>query len=212
MQIDEFQSQGILQSVPGVRKYEKIPLFFEIGPVFSSVHFACSTLSLSVSEMRAFLLSATIIPHIHQHLPNNCKHSLTSRLMLWALTPVAYGSCSPTDVSVPQSHPQCFLGEWRQSLRFSPRWPSPTRSRSLAWGQLTDQGSTGKTQLTAGHLFRTFVRGLLRTAHQPQCRGDYMILSRSWMLLRLSLGQKSHISRSSNKIKYRIFLYFYSHI
>lgn len=67
----------------------------------------------------------SIPPLCHHHssfpseLSQNCKHSLTSCLWLWSLTPLAYESYSPTDVSMPQSHPWCFLGEWRQSLRVS---------------------------------------------------------------------------------------------
>lgn len=61
--------------------------------------------------------------HHHSSFPSvpspNCKHSLTSCLGLWSLTPVACGSCSPTDVSVPQSPPGCFLAERRQPQRVS---------------------------------------------------------------------------------------------
>ena len=61
--------------------------------------------------------------HNHSSFPSapfpNCKHSLTRCLRLWPLTWVAYGSCSPTDVSVPQSPPGCFLAEWRRSRRVS---------------------------------------------------------------------------------------------
>lgn len=61
--------------------------------------------------------------HHHSSFPSapspNCKHSLTSCPRLWSLTPVSYGSWSPTDVSVPQSPLGCFLAEWRHSLRVS---------------------------------------------------------------------------------------------
>lgn len=76
-------------------------------------------LSFCISEMRTFLL----LCHHHSSFPSslspNCKHPFTPCLRLWSLTPVAHGSCSPTDVSVPQSPPGCFLAEWRPSRRVS---------------------------------------------------------------------------------------------
>lgn len=99
--------------------------------------------------------------HHHSSFPSapspNCKHSLTSCLRLWSLTPVSYGSWSPTDVSVPQSPPGCFLAEWRRSLRVSSGdrgWPDPGH---LLGESLALQHSTEKTQLSVGLLFSTLV-------------------------------------------------------
>lgn len=81
--------------------------------------------------------------HHHSSFPSapsqNCKHSLTSCPRLWSLTLVAYGSCSPTDVSVLQSPPGCFLAEWRQTWRVSlGDRARPDPGRSLGEESLTN--------------------------------------------------------------------------
>ena len=114
-------------------------------------------LSVCLNEERASLPSATSylisISSIHKlwTLPQLPSAAVIS------LTPVAYGSCSPTDVSMPLSPPWCFLAEWRQSRRVSSGdWAQPGLGRPL-WEWIAYQHQTGKTQQTFGHLFSAVV-------------------------------------------------------
>lgn len=136
------------------------------NPLWCALCFEYSVYFLSLHQWDKSICS---LCHHHSSFPSapspNCKHSLTSCLRLWSLTPVSYVRWSPTDVSVAQSPPGCFLAEWRRSLRVSSgdrAWPDPGH---LLGESLALQHSTEKTQLSVGHLFSTLVN--MQTACQP---------------------------------------------
>lgn len=99
--------------------------------------------------------------HHHSSFPSapspNCKHSLYSCPRLWSLTPVSYGSWSPTDVSVPRSPLGCFLAEWRHSLRVSSGDRVRPDPGHLLEESLAHQHSSGKTHMAVGHLLSKLV-------------------------------------------------------
>lgn len=125
---------------------------FSVQPCLMCAHcfeYSVYFLSLCISETSSSIPYSNIILDFHQLLPHTGKHFLTSCMRL---TPVSYGSWSPTDMSVTQS--------WLSGvgLRGFPRVTKPDQTRVTHLGEsLAHQMSTGKKEMTASHLFSTLV-------------------------------------------------------
>lgn len=145
--------------------------YVQPSSVHSSFKYSVYFLSVCLSQWKESNSPLChIIFNFHQLHPQTVNTTQLLSAAVIALTPVAYGSCSPTDVSMPQSPPWCFLAEWRQSRRVSSGdWAQPGLGRPL-WEWIAHQHQTGKTQQTFGHLFSTVV-SCLRASYNGRQHG-----------------------------------------